>query len=47
MAAGKLRHRETIVEGFESAPQAFKGLFSGQNVGKMVVHVADPSVAAG
>ena len=34
---GSLHRRETIVEGLERAPEAFIGLFSGQNIGKMVV----------
>ena len=34
---GKLKHEETIVEGFDSIPQAFIDLFSGKNKGKMVV----------
>ncbi|MEH0152562.1 NADP-dependent oxidoreductase [Limibacter armeniacum] len=36
---GKLKYEETIVEGFENIPQAFLGLFSGKNKGKMVVKV--------
>ena len=36
---GKLRYRETIVEGIENAPAAFVGLLSGENVGKMLVKV--------
>jgi NADPH-dependent curcumin reductase CurA len=39
--SGKLRHRETIVEGLENAPRAFLGLFRGDNVGKMLVKVSD------
>jgi len=35
--AGRLRVRETVVEGFENAPRAFLGLFSGDNTGKMIV----------
>lgn len=35
--AGKLKHRETVVEGIESAVEAFLGLFQGTNIGKMVV----------
>ena len=35
--AGKLKHKETVVNGIENAVSAFLGLFSGQNVGKMVV----------
>lgn len=36
---GKLRSRETIVEGFDQLPEAFLGLFSGENIGKAVVKV--------
>lgn len=36
---GKLKHEETIVEGFDQIPQAFIDLFSGKNKGKMVVKV--------
>ena len=36
---GKLRYRETVVEGIERAPATFLGLLSGQNVGKMLVKV--------
>jgi NADPH-dependent curcumin reductase CurA len=37
---GKLEYRETIVEGFENLPSAFIALFHGENVGKMLVRVA-------
>lgn len=37
--AGKMKWTETIVDGFERMPSAFLGLFSGQNLGKMVVRV--------
>ena len=37
--SGKLKHAETIVEGFENTPQAFIGLFSGENLGKQVVKI--------
>ena len=36
---GKLKHEETIVEGFDEIPQAFIDLFDGKNKGKMVVKV--------
>jgi NADPH-dependent curcumin reductase CurA len=36
-AAGKLKMKETVVEGIERAPQAFIDLMRGENVGKMIV----------
>ena len=39
VAAGTIDHRETVVEGLENAPDAFLGLFSGDNIGKQVVRV--------
>jgi NADPH-dependent curcumin reductase CurA len=35
--AGKLKNKETVVEGIDQAVSAFIGLFKGKNVGKMVV----------
>ena len=35
--AGKLKYTETIIEGFDKLPEAFLGLFSGRNLGKMLV----------
>ena len=41
---GRIKHRETIVDGFENAPKAFIGLFSGANIGKQLVRVSpDPT----
>jgi len=37
--SGKLKHAETIVEGFENTPRAFIGLFTGENLGKQIVKV--------
>ena len=39
VADGRLRYRETVVEGIENAPSAFLGLLQGENVGKMLVKV--------
>jgi NADPH-dependent curcumin reductase CurA len=39
VAAGKVRWRETIVEGLEHAPEAFLGMLRGENVGKMIVRI--------
>lgn len=37
--SGKLKVRETIVDGLDRAPQAFMGLLKGENFGKLVVKV--------
>ena len=37
VAAGKLKYRETVAEGIESAPAAFIGLLKGRNFGKQLV----------
>ena len=37
IAAGQIKSQETIVEGIENAPNAFIGLFTGENMGKMLV----------
>lgn len=36
---GKLKSRETVIDGLASAPQAFMGLLKGENFGKLVVKV--------
>ena len=41
LGEGKLKYAESIVEGFENTPQAFIGLFTGENLGKQIVKVAD------
>jgi len=38
-AEGKMKWQETIKDGIEKAPEAFIGLFSGDNSGKMVVRL--------
>jgi NADPH-dependent curcumin reductase CurA len=41
---GSVRYREDVVQGLESAPEAFRGLLAGRNFGKLLVQVAeDPS----
>ena len=39
--AGKVKLREDVVDGLESAPTAFIGLLEGRNFGKLVVRVAE------
>ena len=41
VSSGQVKYRETRYEGLAQAPQAFIGLFSGANTGKMIVHLAD------
>jgi hypothetical protein len=36
---GRVKVRETVVDGLENAPAALRGLLSGDNVGKMVVRL--------
>jgi NADPH-dependent curcumin reductase CurA len=40
---GLLVHRETIFEGVESCVDALNGLFTGANIGKMLVKVSEPT----
>lgn len=39
IASGEMRYRETILDGFESIPRAFVGLFNGDNIGKLLVRI--------
>jgi len=38
---GALRYEETVTEGLENAPDAFLGLFEGENIGKQLVRVGE------
>ncbi|HEV2364437.1 MAG TPA: NADP-dependent oxidoreductase [Caulobacteraceae bacterium] len=38
---GRMKYQETILEGFEAIPDGLIGLFTGRNVGKMLIRVAD------
>ncbi len=42
VSEGKIKHRETIVEGLENAPEALNKLFDGGNVGKLLIKVSEP-----
>jgi NADPH-dependent curcumin reductase CurA len=41
LSEGRIKQRETVVEGLENAPEAFMGLLRGENTGKMVVKLGD------
>jgi len=41
VSEGELAYRETVTEGLENAPDAFLGLFEGENIGKQVVKVGE------
>lgn len=38
---GTLKYRESVVEGIENCPQAFRGLLAGKNFGKQLIKVLD------
>ena len=40
---GKLVHRETVLTGLESCVDALNGLFTGANIGKMLVKISEPT----
>jgi NADPH-dependent curcumin reductase CurA len=40
LPSGKLKSRETVVDGLSKAPQAFMGLLKGENFGKLVVKLS-------
>jgi NADPH-dependent curcumin reductase CurA len=39
VASGRVKGRDTVMEGLERTPEAFLGLFTGANTGKMMVRV--------
>jgi NADPH-dependent curcumin reductase CurA len=44
LGAGRLKHKEDIVDGLASAPSAFLRLLTGRNLGKQLVRVGpDPT----
>lgn len=44
---GQVSYQEQVVDGLESAPEAFLGLFAGRNLGKLLVRVSpDPTAAS-
>jgi NADPH-dependent curcumin reductase CurA len=43
---GKIKWKETIIEGLENAPSVFTGLFNGENFGKMLVKIGIEAAVA-
>lgn len=43
IAQGRIKTRDTVVDGLENAPSALNMLFSGANTGKLYVKIADPA----
>ena len=41
IAEGRIKWKETVSEGIESAPQAFLNLFTGDKFGKMLVKLSE------
>lgn len=41
LKAGQIKYEETVLDGFERAPEGLIGLFEGKNTGKMLINVAD------
>ena len=41
LKSGQIKYQETILDGFERAPEGLIGLFDGLNSGKMIIHIAD------
>ncbi|MET7996747.1 NADP-dependent oxidoreductase [Amycolatopsis sp. NPDC005232] len=43
LTTGRLRHEETVLEGLDAAPAALDRVFSGAEIGKILLHIADPT----
>ena len=41
LKSGEIKYQETILDGFERAPEGLIGLFEGRNAGKMLIRIAD------
>jgi NADPH-dependent curcumin reductase CurA len=41
LKSGQIKYQETVLNGFELAPEGLIGLFEGRNSGKMLIHIAD------
>jgi NADPH-dependent curcumin reductase CurA len=41
LASGQVKYQETVLDGFERAPEGLIGLFQGKNSGKMLIRVSE------
>jgi NADPH-dependent curcumin reductase CurA len=41
LKSGQVKYQETVLDGFERAPEGLIGLFDGRNAGKMIIRVAE------
>lgn len=41
LKSGQIKYQETVLEGFERAPEGLIGLFEGRNTGKMLIRAGD------
>ena len=41
LVEGKIKNQIDVVEGLENAPDALRRLFTGENLGKQLVKIAD------
>ena len=41
LKSGQIKYQETVLDGFERAPEGLIGLFEGRNAGKMLIKVAE------
>jgi len=45
ISEGRVKSRQTLVEGIQGAPAAFLGLLQGENLGKMLVQISPESLS--
>jgi hypothetical protein len=43
IASGELKYQVDVQEGFDNIPETLQRLFTGQNLGKQLLKIADPS----
>ncbi len=41
LKSGQIKYQQTVLDGFERAPEGLIGLFEGKNIGKMLIRVAE------